>query len=240
LGFAQLLPGEDSSSLTKRSDAALYSSKEAGRNCVHYHDGLGCRQLGVDHRNELDRPVAYESAPLSDNDLYRDETTGLPTQKVLEEELRRRSAERNRYGVETVVAIVRVDQYESASNSPTRRQSSLMATIAQLIGSELRETDLIVRYGADGFAILMPSTTLQGAVFPLRRICTRATNHRDVQYPELSYSVSIGVTEVERNETSTDVMRNVRTALQSAVEAGGSCVVFHEQNVCHIPVPITV
>jgi diguanylate cyclase (GGDEF)-like protein len=240
VGFAQLLPGEDASSLTKRTDAALYSSKEAGRNCVHYHDGLGCRPLGVEIRKEIDSSLTNENGSGIDNDLYCDETTGLPTQRVLEEELRRRTAERNRYGVETVVAVVKVDEYEAASNSPSRKQTSLMATIARMIGSELRETDLIVRFGTGGFAILMPSTTLQGAAFPLRRICTRATNYHDVQYPELSYSVSIGVTEVDRSESAATVMRNVKTALQSAIDAGGGCLVFHEQNVCHVPIPTVV
>lgn len=240
IGFAQLLRGEDLNSLTKRTDAALYSSKEAGRNCVHYHDGLGCRQLGVENRKVIHSSRTIESGSAIDNELFCDETTGLPTQRVLEEELRRRTAERNRYGVETVIAIVKVDQYESAANSALRKQTSLMATIARMIGSELRETDLVVRFGIDGFAILMPSTTLQGAVFPLRRICTRATNYHDVQYPELSYSVSIGATEVARNETASAVMRNVKTALQSAIDAGGDCLVFHEQNVCHVPIPAVV
>jgi diguanylate cyclase (GGDEF)-like protein len=240
VGFAQLLPAEDASSLIKRTDAALYSSKEAGRNCVHYHDGLGCRQLGFETHKPIDSSITSENSFYIDNELYCDETTGLPTQRVLEEELRRRTAERNRYGIETVVAVVNVDEYEAASNSPSRKQTSLMATIARMIGSELRETDLIVRFGAGSFAILMPSTTLQGAVFPLRRICTRATNYHDVQYPELSYSVSIGGTEVARSESSTAVIRNVKTALQSAIDAGGGCLVFHEQNVCHVPVPAVV
>jgi diguanylate cyclase (GGDEF)-like protein len=240
MGFAQLLPSEDASSLKKRADAALYSSKEAGRNCVHYHDGLGCRQLGVENFREINPTGSQEHGFEIDNELYCDETTGLPTQRVLEEEMRRRTAERNRYGIETVVAVIKVDHYESTGNSPSRKQTSLMATIARMIGSELRETDLIVRFGAGGFAILMPSTTLQGAVFPLRRICTRATNYSDVQYPELSYAVSIGATEVARNETGAEVMRNVKTALQSAIDAGGGCLVFHEQNVCHLPLPAVV
>jgi diguanylate cyclase (GGDEF)-like protein len=238
VGFAQLLPGEDSSSLTKRADAALYSSKEAGRNCVHYHDGVGCQPLGAVPRKESSDTVTSKNSSPPDNDLYCDETTGLPTQRVLDEELRRRTAERNRYGVETVLAVVKVDQYETTVESPARRQKSQMATIARMIGSELRETDLIVRYGSDGFAILMPSTSLPGAAFPLRRICTRATNYHDVQYPELSYAVSIGVAEVGRDEGAAAVLRNVKSALQSAIDAGGSCVVFHEQNTCHVPIPM--
>jgi diguanylate cyclase (GGDEF)-like protein len=233
IGFAQLLPHEDVSSLTKRTDAALYSSKEAGRNCVHYHDGVTCQQHGNGMRTEPSDVLLDESINHAD-DNYSDETTGLPTQRVLLGELRRRAAERSRYGVDVVLAVVRVDEYNTP-DSQARTQKSLMATIARMIGSELRETDLVVRYGANSFAILMPSTTLQGAAFPLKRICTRATNYRDVQYPGLSYAVSIGVTEVGRNEPAGTAMRNVEAAVDSASASGGGCLVFHEHDYCQMP-----
>ncbi len=232
IGFAQILPSEDASSLTKRADAALYSSKEAGRNCVHYHDGVTCLQHGIGMRTEPNDVLLDESITNTD-DNYSDETTGLPTQRVLLGELRRRAAERSRYGVDVVLAVVRVDQY-STSDNQARTQKSLMATIARMIGSELRETDLVVRYGHNSFAILMPSTTLQGAAFPLKRICTRATNYRDVQYPGLSYAVSIGVTEMGRNESAGTAMRNVESAVDSAAAAGGGCLVFHEHDFCQM------
>jgi diguanylate cyclase len=38
-GLAHLLPGEATKSLVERADQALYASKQAGRNCVHWHDG---------------------------------------------------------------------------------------------------------------------------------------------------------------------------------------------------------
>lgn len=239
LGLAQLLPGEDVSSLTKRSDAALYSSKEAGRNCVHYHDGVNCQQYGVGVTTESFDIASEESLSNVDNQ-YCDETTGLPTQRVLLEEMRRRTAERNRYGVDIVLAIVRVDHYAATAGNQTRTQKSLMATVAGMVGSELRETDLVVRYGIDSFAILMPSTNLQGAVFPLKRICNRSTKYRDAQYPGLSYSVSIGVTEVGRNESPGTVVKNVAAALNSATESGGGCLVIHEQTCCQVPIPLSV
>ncbi len=235
IGLSQLLTDEEAAAFTKRADAALYSAKEAGRDCVYYHDGVTCQQYGINMNVELNDLAAIENASDSENDLFADETTGLPTQRVLLEELRRRTAERNRYGIDIVAAIVKVDQYTATPDSQPRTQKSLMATIARMIVSELRETDLVVRYSGDCFAILMPSTAVQGAAFPLRRLCTRASNYRDVQYPGLSYAVSIGVTEVGRNEQAGTILRNIEAALSSASAAGGGCVVFHEHNYCHIP-----
>ena len=234
-GLSQLLPGEDVASFTKRADAALYSSKEAGRNCVYYHDGVTCQQCGFGVMADINDLATLEHATDSENELYADQTTGLPAQRVLLEELRRRSAERNRYGVDIVTAIVKVDQYATTPESQPHTQKSLMTTIARMICSELRETDLVVRYGGDSFAILMPSTTVQGASFPLRRLCTRASSYREVQYPRLSYAVSIGVAEVGRNDQASTILRNVEAALNSASAAGGGCVVFHEHNYCHMP-----
>ena len=117
IGISQLLPSEDAASLIKHSDAALYTSKEAGRNCVHYHDGMICQRFGAGVRTEGNDMLDADN-PEPTDDPYYDETTGLPTQRVLLEELRRRTAERNRYGVDIVLAVIRVDQYDASPDSP--------------------------------------------------------------------------------------------------------------------------
>jgi len=46
VGVAELMPDDDLVSLLTRSDAALYASKRAGRNCGHFHNGASCELLG--------------------------------------------------------------------------------------------------------------------------------------------------------------------------------------------------
>jgi len=42
IGVAAVQPGEDPAAIIDRADAALYRSKDAGRNCVYVHDGISC------------------------------------------------------------------------------------------------------------------------------------------------------------------------------------------------------
>jgi diguanylate cyclase (GGDEF)-like protein len=234
IGFAQALLGDDTVSLTKRADAAMYAAKEAGRNCVFLHDGTACRSAseGALPADQPCRSIA-EHLPESE-EAYSDQTTGLPTQQVYLMELKRRAAERTRYGTEAVVALVRVDSYATVPAHESRMQKCLVARIARLMSSQLRETDLVTRYSADTLAVLMPSTTLQSSWFPLQRALVKADRYEDAQYPGLSYSISIGATEIRPDEQPQTVIQNLERSLQEAVAAGGGCLVLDSCDSCPI------
>jgi diguanylate cyclase len=239
IGLAQALDGDDSVSLTKRADAAMYAAKEAGRNCVFLHDGAACWSAS-EGMQLADCPFRSlnEHSPESE-DAYSDHTTGLPTQQVYLMELKRRAAERSRYGTEAVVALVRADSYATVPSHELRMQKCLVARIAKLMASQLRETDLVTRYSADTLAILMPSTTLQSSWFPLQRAIIKADRYEDAQYPGLSFSVSIGATEIRPDEQAQTVMQNVERSLHEAIAAGGGCLVLDSCDACpvqfHLP-----
>lgn len=46
VGLAEIASGEDAAGLMRRSDEALYTSKNSGRNCAHWHDGREIRRIG--------------------------------------------------------------------------------------------------------------------------------------------------------------------------------------------------
>ncbi len=74
LGAALILPGESGKSLIGRSDAALYASKQDGRNCSHWHDGQRCRRITcVDQTSpvETEEIIDSEAADWQDEPAWR-------------------------------------------------------------------------------------------------------------------------------------------------------------------------
>lgn len=47
LGLAVIETGDDSISILRRADEALYMSKRTGRNCGHFHDGVTCQPISL-------------------------------------------------------------------------------------------------------------------------------------------------------------------------------------------------
>ena len=232
VGFAQFREGEELTGFVERADAALYSSKEAGRNCVHLHDGAACQQYGNGIATQITDSSAEGDTSRSASDPYTDESTGLPSQKVFLEELRRRTAERNRYGSRLSVAIVEFVEDLDDSAHDIHARKSLLATIAKLASSVLRDTDLITRYDSNSLAILLPATALDNALTPLTRIHANAASYHNSKYANLNYAVSIGVVELLADEHPGSALQRVESAINTAIEQGGNLMVWHDGDEC--------
>ncbi len=233
VGFAQIRSGEDATAFVQRADAALYSSKEAGRNCVHYHDGSACQQFGNGMATEITESARSMQSDRCASDPYTDETTGLPTQKVFLEELRRRTAERSRYGTKLSLAIVEFVADLDHTTEDAHIRKSLLATISKLASSVLRDTDLITRNDSNSLGILLPATDLEQALVPLRRLRENAATYSDAKYSSLSYAVSIGAVDVLADERPGAALQRVEAALKSATSTGGNRIYIHDSQDCH-------
>jgi diguanylate cyclase (GGDEF)-like protein len=234
LGIAQILPGEEVASLMQRADAAMYGSKETGKGCVHFHDGNISVRYGQSDAAKSRACNTDSTLIAKQNDSYTDKTTGVPTQKVFLEELRRRTSEACRYDREVSVALVTIDSLRSGIEHDNRTRKNLMATLAQLSNSVMRESDLVARFDISSLAILFPVSSLNSSLTPLLRLRNDAAEYHNPQYPSLSYAVSIGIAQFYPGETAELIMEHAGNALQKAMIAGGNTIYSHDGTTYHM------
>ena len=87
LGLAVTCEDDDASSLLARADEALYASKQAGRNCGHFHNSQTCESINVD----VEWPkVATEMVPGDESSETADDVQLDPDLIAACEELRNR------------------------------------------------------------------------------------------------------------------------------------------------------
>ncbi len=234
VGVAHVRAGEDSDSFIQRTDAALYASKEAGRNCAHFHDGTSCEHFGVSLPSPPAEADQTDESISSSTDVYTDGVTGLPTRKVFNEELRRRVAEAQRYDSHLSIMFVEVDDFASIDDRGPQAGDMVIAMTAEFTLAALRDSDLVARYAKDKFAVLLPATPLIDASIPSERLRQRVASYDELKYQKspLRFSICIGLAELARDEDAHSLLQRVETALLTAQESGGNRLIVHNRGTC--------
>ena len=247
-GLAEATKQDDSASLIKRADEALYAAKKGGRNQVQVQTDEGCQPLKPKHAEPAAAPVAAMPTPvvasppmpLPDAKLKydgeehalvtptvnsrTDELTGLPNFFALREELSRQIAERRRRQTPVCVAMVQVDQLSElqAEHGPQVTEVILRA-VTQFLKAALRSMDFVARRDDGGFALVLPATTVTNSVHVAERIRKAVELCRlRIEEQEFQFSVSVGVAEVLGADDVDGVLARGDATLIAAQSVGGN------------------
>jgi diguanylate cyclase (GGDEF)-like protein len=99
--------------------------------------------------------------------------------------------------------------------------SATLCEVGQLFNKQVRDTDVIVRYGGDEFVIILPETTLEGAKVIGERLRQRVENYvfsggRDLL---LKLTISIGIASCpEHSMTAEGLLQKADAAMYAAKE----------------------
>jgi diguanylate cyclase len=134
-----------------RADEALYASKEAGRNCSHFHTGTECTPIT---NGQVAKQAAAKPA---EKPVVTAVLDSLPNRTKFVEELRRRVAESNRSAMPLSVIALELCEYQrvSATEGAGVGQMMLDAT-AQFLTSTMREMDMVGRLDDTRFVLMLP------------------------------------------------------------------------------------
>ncbi|MEQ8493513.1 MAG: diguanylate cyclase [Gammaproteobacteria bacterium] len=152
----------------------------------------------------------------------RDVLTGLPNRLAYNERVEVERARMQRTGKPLSLAVLDLDHFKTINDTWGHQAGDrVLRHLARKLGTQIRATDFLARFGGEEFVLLLPETTLAGArvvVDKLRENIARCRfKYRDAP---VDVTVSCGLTEYRPGETPQEVFARADAALYTAKSAG--------------------
>ncbi len=161
-----------------------------------------------------------------------DESTGLFSHRYFQIRLAQEVERATRYKLPLILVILDLDNFGNfvKANGETRG-NSVLRKVAELIRKNIRGSDLVVRYGGDSFAVLLPNTVLNAGLSLSNRFNAIIKNYpfpgEEVQ-PRGCITASAGLAFLG-GQSPEELILCAEKALSLAIKKGGDRVeVFAE------------
>jgi diguanylate cyclase len=112
-----------------------------------------------------------------------------------------------------------------------RAGDKVIKEISQRIKETIRQVDIAARYGGDEFAIILPNTSLKDATIVAERLVGIVSRAPLVwRKDEIAISISVGVGQLDENDTPDDIASRSDKALYTAKQAGKNTFKVYQPN----------
>lgn len=191
-----------------------------------------CRNLltVLSERVRSDNEVIVDSVGIMrefERNAIRDALTDLHNRHWLEDMFRRKIARLQKSGGCAAMIMLDVDHFKLFNDRFGHLAGDhALCLVADALRAHFRPSDLIVRFGGDEFAILLPDSNLEEGMKSAERVRKgvedSVTNNDPTARPAIS--ISAGVAEMSAGETLEELMENADAALYRAKLKGRNCV----------------
>lgn len=200
----------------------------------NHRDALGRLMTEMDVRRRIEADLRQTTEALQRANVRlrelseRDGLTGLCNHRHFVTTLKRDFAVAQRHGSEYSCLLLDLDYFKRINDSYGHLcGDGILRGLGRLLLKRVRTSDLVARYGGEEFAILLPATTLDGALLFAETLRDQIARHIFRAGGErLRVTVSIGVSSFGRHrpESFQDLLSLADKALYLAKADGRNCV----------------
>jgi diguanylate cyclase len=151
-----------------------------------------------------------------------DPLTGSVNRRGMEEIIVREISRARRAKIPFSLAILDIDHFKRVNDEyghDTGDQA--LIHLVTVIKGGLRDSDVVCRYGGEEFAVILPGSGVQGALFVVDRLRAMVEKARlPIASGVLQICISAGVAELTSNEDRDTLLKRADNALYKAKRAG--------------------
>lgn len=169
-------------------------------------------------RAGVERALRAELAALA----VTDGLTGLKNHRFLQERILEEVGRAHRNGTPLCAIMLDVDSFKDYNDTfghPAGDQ--VLKSVADILASNARGTDLVARYGGEEFVLLLPHAELSNATAVAQRIRTEIAG---APWPQRQITASLGVAELIDTDTAATLLDRADSALYRAKASGRNAV----------------
>ena len=182
-------------------------------NRVELEGGTFLAGFGVDisERRRLEKELALKAS--------HDHLTGLYNRWKFEELLELEIERARRYATQFSVVMFDIDHFKRVNDELGHDVGDrVLKRIGEVVGQQIRRTDMLARWGGEEFMLLLSETGLDHAL-QLAEATRRRVGEADFPGPG-RLTISLGVTEYRPGETVSTMLKRVDTAMYAAKQGG--------------------
>ena len=168
-----------------------------------------------------------------------DGLTGLANRRCFDDILERRVNERIRRRLRFSLLLIDIDHFKVFNDAYGHLAGDMVLKgVASILTRLMRDSDCVARYGGEEFAIVLADSNLENAIGVAERIRTQIERHYFcINEVELHVTASVGVTELQPNDSVTAAVERADAALYEAKASGRNQTHYHDlTETHHVPV----
>lgn len=172
--------------------------------------------------------------PALERQSEKDSKTGLYNARYFSEMLESELKRANRFNRPLTVIMADLDLLRNINNTYGHLAGDqVLIGVADILQQNVREHDIVARFGGEEFSVLMPETTAQQAyqrMEEIRKIIERAEFTVPTSVQAIKATLSFGIAErKEADQSVNDLVHNADVALYSAKLSGRNQVIVFDQ-----------